>query len=160
MGQPKNCLPKAQLQENYQPRSLPASQRAGYVSGHVCSLSRHVPVQHVEQRPGQVPTLQEGLQCGPGVCQDTVNHIPYLWTRGSGDRDRNYSWNCIHCCGEGRHVCRICWSISGCTTLITEKLLLLCDESQFNRRSNIILIQRFINKHGYESSLTDIFATL
>ena len=85
---------QAQLQADHQPGALApgagaAAQRAGDVPRDLRPLSRHLPLQHSQQRPGPLPALQEGLQCRPRVRQDEVHHLLDLWTCHAGNRNWN-----------------------------------------------------------------------
>ena len=86
---------QAQLQADHQPGALApgagaAAQRAGDVPRDLRPLSRHLPLQHSQQRPGPLPALQEGLQRRPRVRQDEVHHLPHLRPGRPRHRHRHY----------------------------------------------------------------------
>ena len=86
---------QTQLQEDHQPGAVPAypgpaAERAGDVPRDLRPLSRHLPLQHSQQRAGPLPALQEGFQRWARVRQDALHHLPHLWTRRARNRHRNY----------------------------------------------------------------------
>merc|ERR1719458_29224 len=139
---PEDRLPQTKLYEDHQPGSLSTHtcfcpSGAWDVQGHLCALPRLLPFQHPQQCPCQVSSLQKSVQCGTGVCQDQVDHLPHLWP------DRSWHWHWHHCGNptlrgrEGGTVRRLRRRLPGGGPPPPPQPLLLCHEDQPDRGAHL-----------------------